>query len=166
MSVYIDGIAIQFYKSIGADEQKIFGFKDFNFFIGENNSGKSTLLHFLHQCLANPQKTLNLTFLDIHQGQVTGNFLAKFCISKSKLISNCIEYGKNKRINIKDVLYFNEVVDLISDENNNIWFEFLFRYNKSIGIFHDFNELKSVLKHWKWQSLYRELYPNYSGGGC
>lgn len=48
MPVYVDGLAIQFYRGIGPKTQFIGPFSSLNFFIGANNSGKSTALNFIH----------------------------------------------------------------------------------------------------------------------
>ena len=40
MPIYLHGLALQFYRGIGPDLQKLAPFKDFNFFIGANNSGQ------------------------------------------------------------------------------------------------------------------------------
>ena len=47
MTVFIQAIRVSFYRGIGGDAQTIDRFGKFNFFIGENNSGKSTLLRLI-----------------------------------------------------------------------------------------------------------------------
>lgn len=51
MPTFLDGLAIQFYRGIGAETQYIGPFSDINFFIGANNAGKSTVLNFVHERL-------------------------------------------------------------------------------------------------------------------
>jgi len=48
---FIHGIAIANYRGIGHEMQYISKFSDLNFFIGPNNSGKSTILQFLSKHL-------------------------------------------------------------------------------------------------------------------
>lgn len=51
MSVFLDGVAAGFYRGIGSDTQFIGPFSKMNFFVGENNSGKSIILNLLcNQC--------------------------------------------------------------------------------------------------------------------
>ncbi|PDS50649.1 hypothetical protein CO662_17420 [Rhizobium anhuiense] len=51
MTVFLHALSLQFYRGIGAEEQKLREFRDFNFFIGVNNSGKSTVLNFVSKYL-------------------------------------------------------------------------------------------------------------------
>lgn len=44
---YLHGIALKNYRGIGDEIQYVGKFSQFNFFIGPNNSGKSTILYFL-----------------------------------------------------------------------------------------------------------------------
>lgn len=46
MPIYINSLSLENYRGI-ANEQKMVGFRDFNFFIGANNAGKSTVLNFI-----------------------------------------------------------------------------------------------------------------------
>jgi len=43
MSTFLKGLALKNYRGIGQEWQKMPAFKKFNFFIGPNNSGKSTV---------------------------------------------------------------------------------------------------------------------------
>nr|WP_161390585.1 AAA family ATPase [Croceibacterium xixiisoli] len=46
MPVFLEALALENYRGI-REEQHMFDFKDFNFFIGANNSGKSIVLNFI-----------------------------------------------------------------------------------------------------------------------
>jgi predicted ATPase len=50
-SVFIHGVALSNYRGIGDEPQLIGPFEQFNFFIGPNNSGKSTVLNFISKHL-------------------------------------------------------------------------------------------------------------------
>jgi len=70
MPIFLDGLALQNYRGIGSVVEKIGPFKDFNFFIGANNAGKSTVLSFISDFL-NPGadgKFKKFSFLDRHAG--------------------------------------------------------------------------------------------------
>lgn len=45
--VYLQGLALRFYRGIGEETQYIAPFSKLNFFVGPNNSGKSIVLNFL-----------------------------------------------------------------------------------------------------------------------
>jgi predicted ATPase len=47
MPIFLHGLALQNYRGIGGEIQKLAPFREFNFFIGANNAGKSTVLDFL-----------------------------------------------------------------------------------------------------------------------
>lgn len=53
MPIFLQGLALRNFKGIGPSTQYLAPFKNFNFFIGANNSGKSTVLTFLHKYLHN-----------------------------------------------------------------------------------------------------------------
>lgn len=46
-NIYLKGLQLSGFKGLGADRQTIGPFQRFNFFIGTNNSGKSTILDFI-----------------------------------------------------------------------------------------------------------------------
>ncbi|UAB91547.1 AAA family ATPase (plasmid) [Ruegeria sp. SCSIO 43209] len=51
MPVFLRGASVQYYRGIGPETQYICPFSKINFFVGENNSGKSIILNFLNECL-------------------------------------------------------------------------------------------------------------------
>lgn len=59
-SVFLHGVALANYRGIGSDVVRAGRFQRFNFFIGPNNSGKSTVLNFIAKHLdshvASPQR--------------------------------------------------------------------------------------------------------------
>jgi len=50
MAIYLEALSLQNYRGI-REEQVMSGFRDFNFFIGANNAGKSTVLNFISRYL-------------------------------------------------------------------------------------------------------------------
>ncbi|MEM8553922.1 MAG: AAA family ATPase [Pseudomonadota bacterium] len=51
MPVFLNGIAVQFFRGIGGETQYIYPFSQMNFFIGANNAGKSVVLDVIHRRL-------------------------------------------------------------------------------------------------------------------
>lgn len=51
MSAFLPALALRYYRGIGANWQHMGAFKRFNFFIGPNNAGKSTVLNFISRHL-------------------------------------------------------------------------------------------------------------------
>ena len=77
MPVYLDAISSSFYRSIGQVEQKVLPFSDMNFFIGQNNSGKSVILNLIHNHLpraGNKNSSKKLQRHEIYLGKTTGSF--------------------------------------------------------------------------------------------
>lgn len=74
---HLYGIAIRFYRGVGPDTQFVAPFSRMNFFIGANNSGKSTVLDVLHRQLPTKPETLpkrELEPTEVFRGEQTGNF--------------------------------------------------------------------------------------------
>ena len=78
MTVFLDGIAAQFYRGIGSEVQFIGPFSRVNFFIGANNAGKSIVLSLIADQLGQVKSGLVLRQLEgpeIHKARETGQFL-------------------------------------------------------------------------------------------
>jgi recombinational DNA repair ATPase RecF len=51
MPVYLPSLGLRNYRGIGPDWVMMSDFKEFNFFVGANNAGKSTVLNFISKWL-------------------------------------------------------------------------------------------------------------------
>lgn len=60
MPVYLKALALRSYRGIGDDIQMMPEFATFNFFIGANNAGKSTVLNFISGYLPPPSSRIRL----------------------------------------------------------------------------------------------------------
>lgn len=101
MALFLHGIAIEFYRGIGADTQFIEPFKDFNFFIGANNAGKSTVLAFLSRHLAPGQPTSEL---DRHRGQKSGEMWYAVGVPINALLKDVTRGKKVNSDHVRTVL--------------------------------------------------------------
>jgi len=81
--MFIDGFGISGYRSFGPDLQRIGPLKKMNFFIGQNNSGKSNILRFLVENYVPIYKTRKLQFdaLDKHKGDNSEKVVVEFAIT-------------------------------------------------------------------------------------
>jgi hypothetical protein len=70
--IFLDGMAIQFFRGVGPNIQRMAPFRSFNFFVGANNAGKSTALDCLHRYVKHGPGSLNPS--DEHRGDVSGQF--------------------------------------------------------------------------------------------
>lgn len=107
----LDGVAVQFYRGIGADVQYIAPFSRMNFFIGANNAGKSIILNLLATHLNSVQNwggtafqrrhaneiQIRLDGPEIYQGSSPSQFLMAIGRRKDDVVSGVIEkYGEHE----------------------------------------------------------------------
>lgn len=91
MPIYLNAIALQFYKGIGPKTQFVTRFSEMNFFIGANNAGKSIVLNFLSQRL--PFRTGDAasnsanSIVDAYRGPTTGNYMSSVGVLASAAVS-------------------------------------------------------------------------------
>jgi hypothetical protein len=90
MPVYVHALALQYFRGIGPKAQKLHSFRDFNFFIGANNSGKSTILNFLHKHLKVVKGPEPLSNLDEYRGRESGIPLSVIGIPLSEFLENVL----------------------------------------------------------------------------
>ena len=79
-------MAIQFFRGIGANVQKMAPFRSFNFFVGANNVGKSTALDCLHRYVKTSSVSLNPS--DEHRGTKSGTFAIGLAVPTERFIEN------------------------------------------------------------------------------
>lgn len=78
MTVFLDGVAAQFYRGIGPEIQIIAPFSRINFFIGANNAGKSIILNLLASQLGGVvagEAEASLQGTEAYRGRETGEFM-------------------------------------------------------------------------------------------
>lgn len=155
MSKYLEGMALAFYKGIGPDLQKISRFEDFNFFIGENNAGKSTILSFLSQHAPAINKDLKIPDLDKYRGAQTGNTVFGVAVTEREFIQNCLDRADTERYLNSDLL--TRAVQFFS-ENNLIWLGVNFGDSRSGRYFFladfDRDRLLELMTEREWQQLW------------
>lgn len=76
MPIYLHALALQHFRGIGPEMQKLRSFREFNFFIGANNSGKSTILDYLRRHLNHSKNPQQIGPLEQYRGEITGGVLA------------------------------------------------------------------------------------------
>jgi len=100
--MFIDGLGLSEYRSFGRDVQRMGPFKKINFFIGQNNSGKSNVLLFLkeHYGLALQGGKLKFEDVDRHIGESSGKQVLEFAIKKGGRNYNALL--ERRKAQIKD----------------------------------------------------------------
>ncbi len=161
MSIQLHGIGIRFYRGIGAELQKIGPFSEYNFFIGENNSGKSTVLNFLQQYLINGETKRSFGPTDSHRGLKTGNIVGRIGIPVTLVKSRCLSSP-----NIPSPFISAKVLDnllfSLADENELLWFDVPTDTNgrvvaTTLEQANDIDEIASLLAVSEWYSLWGEI---------
>jgi AAA ATPase domain len=93
MAIFLHGLALENYRGIGPKIQKMAPMKDFNFFIGANNTGKSTILQFISKHLNRPylpQNPAEYEPLERYRGGVEGSPKNAIAIPRQTFIEKCL----------------------------------------------------------------------------
>lgn len=78
MAIHLHALSLKNYRGIGEEPQVMHSFKTFNFFIGANNAGKSTILNFISRYLppkfrdrqpVSTQTSKDISDLEWHRGE-------------------------------------------------------------------------------------------------
>lgn len=128
MPIFLSGLAIQFYRGIGPEVQYLGPFSDFNFFIGANNAGKSTVLEFLHRHLPSPKdksrdKRPTFGALDRYSGDRSGPTVMAIGFPMEQFVASttdAVAEGRRARVTPR----VKAVARRIADSNGLIWLKF------------------------------------------
>ncbi|UQS16534.1 AAA family ATPase [Pseudomonas sp. HS6] len=148
-NIFLKGLQISAFKGIGKELQTIAPFKQFNFFIGANNSGKSTVIEFIANYIS---KANNLTTsrysgikLDGNSKQLnidcnTKSFSANIGVSAEQFSKSCREqsdiFGDYSVLPL-----VNQIVKELTQEQDLIWIETVIRPGQ------DSIQLKKTIKY-------------------
>src|ERR1700741_157456 len=88
MPIYLHALALRYYRGIGPKTQRLRSFQGFNFFIGANNTGKSTILDYLRRYLNHERNPQQMRPLEQYRGEVTGNTSAAVGIPLDVFLTN------------------------------------------------------------------------------
>jgi len=169
--VFIDGVALGNYQGIAEDIQFIGPFQRFNFLIGKNNSGKSSILSFIAKHLGNFTKTQptrsitnppkeKLGDLDIHIGatlpQVTMGVGFRAQPLKITLLEEYPKYQSNLE-EIVDILAIDEMIWVKRNDKANGWSIL----NNSINA----RSLRDLFSLSEWERTWCALHGGNVGGG-
>lgn len=158
--IFLDGLALKNFRGIGHDFQFMSGFREVNFFIGPNNSGKSTVLNFLSKYLVE-KNGQNLAFTRDF-GQVDYNVNSsgaypEFAIGLKasvfdELISRFPQIQKTLK-RIVDKIKTDDVIYIIVNEGT---------HPRFLGI--DNEEMKALFSEHVWRDTFQR-FTNMTGGG-
>lgn len=124
MTDFLQGLALQNYRGIGPNWVKMSGFSRFNFFVGSNNSGKSSVLNFLstriptHIAEARDLKGL-IDPLERHGGITSVTPRVAFSNSKDDVYNRIKSKSHIQHNSIFSLL--DKLLEIISDADGQIW---------------------------------------------
>lgn len=124
MTGFLRALAIKNYRGIGSDFVKMPRFARFNFFIGANNSGKSTVLNFIYRHMNRSSQAVRggereLTTLDYHDGVSSNKVAMAFGISTRELVEKVksrVRVGANIPVGI-----LTDIVSSLADDDGLVW---------------------------------------------
>ena len=98
MSVFLEGIAVQYYRGIGSQTQYISPCSKINFFIGANNSGKSIVLNLISEAMrvVLEKGEFETKNTDKYIGEKTGNLKIAFGAPREKVVREVSELINQK----------------------------------------------------------------------
>ncbi len=174
MNVFLKSLQIRNYRGIGGKAQKMPSFKTFNFFIGANNAGKSTVLNFLSKYLPprlqrrpgfDRVESYAISNLERHGQQQNLPIEVGFGFKVDEVISLIEGVSEKLRQNKERRRDFETLVNVLADENRIIWKTTSIPYGEKISLNVNVEKLIPVLGHQDWNWLFRILFPTHGGGG-
>lgn len=168
--MFIDGFGISAYRSFGKELQQIGPFSKINFFVGQNNSGKSNILTFLveyyKKALEAIRKNSALNFqpLDRHLGQgiTEVNFSVCLPINSERFNSLLSKYSQYREL-IEKLLNSHFLL-----KDNAAWFKY-YSVNSNAPLTINENLVDNIisdfeLRKLEWNSFWNTLTRQTSGG--
>lgn len=173
------GFGFSAYRSIGEQMVKIGPLKKMNFIIGQNNTGKSNIINYLHQhcdyVLGKLNRTKNYsgapqsTFKELDKtiGLNSGGRSIAFALGEkqqSEFIDSLISTGMDVTRRAYYVILIEKLLSTFRENDGLYWFEyyattsreeFMLKYNQDI--------LMSILSQQEWNALWTTL-TNRTGG--
>jgi hypothetical protein len=164
MPIFLNGLSLQFYRGIGNEQQQLFPFKDFNFFIGANNAGKSTVLNFISEHLPAAfqagSRRPEPTALEQHRGKVSGNLLYSIAIPEvdfAKAVKAALHHHLDQ---VKGII--DPIVTKLTD-NGAVWLARDSNGKWSYALPRDVADIRGELSEEAWRALWH-LLTSQTGG--
>jgi predicted ATPase len=156
-SAYLEALDVQYFRGIGPERQRLGPFKGFNFFVGMNNSGKSTVLDFIHRYLSSHrpgQARVIPEGVDRYTGGPKSGEL-RFALGRTtaNFIKSALD-GVDQSAKQQFAGEIEEICNLLADSRGLIWFE----PGRGPVIAPDLmNRLMAALHTSQWNALWRAV---------
>jgi hypothetical protein len=166
MPIFLHGLALQNYRGIGPKVQKLSRFKQFNIFIGANNSGKSSVLNFISKFLPLPsskngqQNSASLTPLEHYHGGTLGPVVMQMGVPVDTFVKAVL--GRYPGVD-EDLL--GKLCNAFSDDAF-IWLRVDEPFGRDPELVYelDKNQLHNLLSDSEWRRLWGAITRQQGGG--
>ncbi len=174
MPVYLKSLALKNYRGIGDSFQRMPEFKEFNFFIGANNAGKSTILNFISRHLPSKfsmgRQTVSAGMpkvepLEFHGGGTGESIEMAIGFTVDRVLKILRSKMTTPLLNFQQQKHLEKVVDTIPRIGGLIWKQGSVPYDKPLVMPRPKSaDVQTVLDSYAWQKLWNDIVGR-SGGG-
>ena len=166
MELLLRGLALKNFRGIGPEWAIISKLSKFNFFIGANNSGKSTVLNFINQFLGSAQRRIsNTNPLDHHETRPEN--LIEFAIGQSadELAQRLIETRPGIKSNPDEIAIVRKFITRLALVDDLIYPIQTAPYSeKSDFVLNPGKNWENLLNQEEWKALWLSVTAFQSGG--
>lgn len=168
--IYLQGLKLTNYRGIGPDEQTLAPFKAFNFFIGANNAGKSSVLSFI-------SRHLPINLKSSHSGPVTavqdleahgvgkygrGVISMAMGVASKVFVESVLERVSPADHKARAAVLLSKIEKSISSLDF-IWLRSRVPYGEKLELKYGVEELMGVIGHDEWRWLWAVLTGRQNG---
>lgn len=101
MTIYLHAVAVKNFRGVEDDWAEVKSLQKFNFFIGANNSGKSTFLDLVHRYLPMKKGFGKIEAFDRHRGPLAGNFAVRTGLPVEHALERALGGGSDQNQNLQ-----------------------------------------------------------------
>lgn len=166
MPVFLTSLSLKNYRGIGDEAQVMPEFKSFNFFIGANNAGKSTILNFISRHLpprfqsrmpSQNREPYVVEPLERHAGQSGQRIEMAIGLSVDEVMRMSRETYPAELSNPDVRANLSKLLNRLA-QNGMIWKRGAVPYGESLSIDRlSSRQLSDVMNQYQWQKLWSEL---------
>ena len=152
MTVFLKGLSLQYFRGIGSTQQKLAPFRQFNFFIGANNSGKSTILAFISTHLSQLQRgrKVQVAPLDQFRGARSGELAFGIGLP----VEECVRVVGSGDPNL--AAYVKRVFSIL-EEDGTVWFDYTAAPSWRLARYPTKEEALALFPAAEWSRLWSAL---------
>ncbi len=163
--MFIEGFGISEFRSFGRDLQRIGPLAKINFFIGQNNSGKSNILLFLTRhwgSVHGPHPSFKFEALDRHIGDSSGQFVFEVGLEFEGQNFKALLKGNQDSISTYMMRYLEKLLtsEQLTNGTGLAWFRYEGEWGGQLSSSKKFIDMvysQKILTNSHWNTLWSEL---------